>query len=233
MIRMWAWPARLPVTYGFAVSLIMVSSASFTAGSATAAEAAAAPAGAKPDLSKAQATATQVCAACHGADGNSVASANPNLAGQPAEYIALQLQHFKSGLRSNPVMAAMAAPLSPEDMQQLGVYYSQQKPKERTAKDPQLVKAAEPIFRGGDSARGLPACAACHSPDGAGIPARYPRLGGQYADYTYAQLRAFQSGARGMDKEGKDVNGGVMSAIAKRLTEPEMKALADYAAGLR
>lgn len=187
----------------------------------------------KLDLAKAQQTATQICAACHGADGNSSVSANPNLAGQQADYITLQLAHFKDGTRANPIMQGMAATLSDADMRALGVYFSQQKPKGLTAKDPMLVKAAQKIYRGGDQMTGVPACAACHSPDGAGIPKKFPRVAGQYADYTYAQLRAFKNGERGADKAGKDANGRIMATIANRMTDDQMKAVADYMAGLR
>ncbi len=188
---------------------------------------------AKPDLARAQQIVDQVCAACHGADGNSPTPINPNLAGQQADYITLQLSHFKAGIRQNPVMQGMAAPLTPEEMRALGVYFSRQKPKGLAARDAALVKTAQQIWRGGDAATSVPACASCHSPNGAGIPKRYPRLAGQYADYTYAQLKAFKSGERGLDKEGKDVNGRVMQAIAHNLSDDHMKALADYAAGLR
>ncbi len=190
-------------------------------------------ASAKPDLAKAQQIASQVCAACHGADGNSAAAANPNLAGQDADYITLQLAHFKAGVRVNATMQAMAATLSDADMQALGVYFEQQKPKGLAARDPALVKAAQPVWRGGDAANDVPACAACHSPTGAGIPKNFPRLAGQYADYTYAQLKAFKAGERGADAGGKDLNGRIMGAIAPKLSDAQMKALADYAAGLR
>jgi len=187
---------------------------------------------AKPDLAKAKQTVTTVCAACHGADGNSPSPANPNLAGQHADYLTLQLMHFKSGVRSNPIMAGMVANLSPEDMRALGVYFSQQTPKAGSARDPALVAAGQKLFRGGNAATGLPACAACHSPTGAGIPSRYPRLSWQYADYTFAQLKAFKAGERGTDKEGKDVSGKVMAQVASRMTEQEMRSVAEYAAGL-
>src|SRR5204862_1874057 len=118
-------------------------------------------------------------------------------------------------------------------MRALGVYFSQQKPKGLTAKDPALVKIAQKIYRGGDQATELPACAACHSPTGAGIPKNYPRVAGQYADYTYAQLKAFKTGERGADAAGNDFNGRVMNTIAQQLTDAQMKAVADYAAGLR
>ncbi len=190
------------------------------------------PAG-KPDLAKAESIVKEVCAACHGQDGNSATPVNPNLAGQHAEYITLQLTHFQAGIRVNPVMQGMAAPLKPEDMKALGIYFSQQKPKGLAAKDAALVTAGQKLYRGGDSSIGMPACAACHSPNGAGVPKNYPRLAGQYADYTYAQLKAFRTGERGADKEGKDTNGKIMAAIAARMTETEMKALAEYTSGLR
>ena len=190
-------------------------------------------AAAQPDLAKAQQIVTQICAACHGADGNSAAPANPNLAGQGADYITLQLAHFKAGVRVNPTMQAMSATLSDEDMRALGAYYAQQKPKGLAAKDPSLVKVAQQLWRGGDAATGVPACASCHSPTGSGIPKSYPRLAGQYADYTYAQLKAFKTGERGADAAGKDVNGRVMHAIATKMSDEQMKAIADYAAGLR
>jgi cytochrome c553 len=188
--------------------------------------------GGKPDLAKAQQLVNTRCAACHGADGNSVASANPNLAAQHAEYISLQLSHFKDGIRSNAVMASMVGDLKPEDMKALGAYFAQQKPKGAAAKDASLIAMGQKLYRGGNASTGVPACAACHTPTGVGIPARYPRLSGQYADYTLAQLQAFKSGQRGVDKEGKDVNGRVMAQIAARMSEPEMRAVADYAAGL-
>ena len=188
---------------------------------------------AKVDVAKAQQIATQICAACHGPDGNSATSANPNLAGQHADYITVQLAHFKAGIRVNAIMQGMVANLSDDDIRALGVYFSQQKPRGLTAKDPALVKVGQKIYRGGDQARELPACAACHSPTGAGIPKNYPRVAGQYADYAYAQLKAFKSGDRGADKAGKDANGRIMSAIAEKMSDDQMKAVADYMAGLR
>ena len=194
---------------------------------------AAAEAVAKPDLAHAKQIVDTVCAACHGADGNSAAAANPNLAGQGATYITRQLQQFKAGVRVNPVMTAMAGSLTPDDMVALGIYYSQQKPKGGTAKDPALVKAGQSLYRGGMASTGLPACSSCHSPNGAGTPKNYPRLAGQFADYTYAQLKAFKMGDRGADKEGRDPQGRIMSAVAQKMSDEQMKALADYAAGLR
>lgn len=188
---------------------------------------------AKPDLAHAKQIAETVCAACHGADGNSAVPANPNLAGQGAEYITRQLEQFKAGVRTNPMMNAMVGNLTADDMVALGIYFSRQKPKGGSAKDPALVRAGQSLYRGGAAATGLPACAACHSPTGAGIPKNYPRLAGQYADYTYAQLKAFKAGERGADKDGKDPQGKIMSAVAQKMSDDQMKALADYAAGLR
>jgi cytochrome c553 len=211
----------------YALWLMAGSIACAATGVALAAETAA-----KPDLAKAKQIADQICAACHGADGNSPSPANPSLAGQQAAYITLQLQHFKSGVRSNPIMAGMVATLSPEDMQALGIFFSQQKPKAAGIRDRELALSGQKLFRGGNIASGLPACASCHSPDGAGVPSRYPRLGGQHADYALAQLKAFKAGERGMDKAGKDTNGRVMAQIAAKLSEKEMQALAQYTSGL-
>jgi cytochrome c553 len=188
---------------------------------------------AKPDLAKAQTIVNQVCAACHGVDGNSASPANPNLAGLPAEYITAQLAHFRAGIRANPVMLGMASTLSPDDMAAMGAYYSKQKSKGLAARDPELVKIGQAVYRGGDPAKGIPACSSCHGPNGAGMPKNYPRLAGQHGDYTYAQLKAFKAGERGADKDGKDVQGRTMVAIASRLTDMQMKALAEYTAGLR
>jgi cytochrome c553 len=118
-------------------------------------------------------------------------------------------------------------------MTALGLYFSKQKPKGLAAKDQALATAGQKLYRGGDSSIGMPACAACHSPNGAGVPKNYPRLAGQYSDYTFAQLKAFHAGERGADNAGKDVNGKVMATIAARMTDAEMKALAEYVSGLR
>lgn len=208
-----------------------IAAAAFCAFTASAQETA--QSAAAPNLKQAQQTAIQVCAACHGADGNSVASTNPNLAAQGADYITLQLAHFKAGVRVNATMQAMAASLSDADMTALGIYFSQQTSKGQGARDAALAEAGQRLWRGGDSESGVPACAACHSPDGAGVPKTFPRLSGQFADYTYSQLKAFQAGTRGADPGGKDVNGSIMHSIAQRMTDAQMKAVADYAAGLR
>lgn len=191
------------------------------------------PAAGAPDLARAQQIVSQVCAACHGADGNSPASANPSLAGQPADYITLQLAHFKAGIRPSPIMQPMAATLSDADMAALGAYFAQQQRKGQRAKDAAGVKVAQQLYRGGDAANAVPACASCHLANGAGLPKNFPRVAGQHADYSLAQLQAFKSGQRGNDKDGKDINGRIMASIAARLTDAQMKAVADYMAGLR
>jgi len=187
---------------------------------------------ATPDLARAQQIAQQVCTACHGADGNSPQAANPSIAGQGADYISRQLANYKSGVRVNAIMQAMAAPLALEEMVALGHYFARQKPRMVGAGDAQLARAGQTLFRGGNSA-GVPACAACHAPNGGGIPKNYPRLAGQHADYTYAQLKAFKAGERGADKDGKDVQGRIMADITQKMSDADMKATADYAAGLR
>jgi cytochrome c553 len=175
---------------------------------------------------------TQVCAACHGADGNSAQPANPTLAGQHAEYTLKQLVNFKSqdgkpADRGNPIMAGMVAPLSVDDMRNLAAYFESQKPQPRAARDPQLVKLGQAIYRGGAAARGIAACTACHGPTGAGIPAQFPRLAGQYVEYTTAQLKAFRSGERRNDPNR------MMRAVAEKLTDREIAAVAEYVSGLR
>ena len=188
---------------------------------------------AKPDLAKAQQTVSQVCAACHGTDGTSPTPANPSLAGMPADYITTQLAHFKAGIRVNAVMQGMAAPLSDADMAGLGAYFASQKPKIAGAKDAALARQGQKLWRAGDAANGIPACSACHGPAGAGLPKNFPRVGGQWADYTVAQLKAFRSGERGSDPAGKDRNGKIMAGVARGMTDAQMKAVAEYAQGLR
>lgn len=182
----------------------------------------------KADSAKGQKIASQVCVACHGADGNSAAPANPHLAGQHAEYIAKQLHDFKANKdRKNPVMMGMATPLSPDDIRDVSAYYAGQKPKPAAAKDKELVVLGQKIYRGGNAATGVPACAACHGPNGAGIPAQYPRLAGQFPEYTAAQLRAFRS-----EERANDAN-KMMRGVAARMTDREILAVSEYLAGLR
>jgi cytochrome c553 len=174
---------------------------------------------------KAANTAKSVCAACHGVDGNSAASTFPKLAGQQPAYIFKQLSNFKDGSRNNPIMKPIASALSADDMQALASYFGSQKTKDAGAKTNGPGSLGEKIYRGGIAANRVPACAACHSPNGVGIPVRFPRLAGQYADYTLAQLQAFSSGGR--------ANGAMMKTIASRMTAEEMAAVADYIQGLR
>ncbi|NBO76402.1 MAG: cytochrome c4 [Betaproteobacteria bacterium] len=191
------------------------------AGTALAASPAAAPA---PDLAKGQATAA-VCSACHTADGSRGSPANPILAGQHPEYLVKQLQEFKAGKRKNAIMAGFAATLSDEDMRNVAAFYASKQAKPGAAKDKDLAALGEKIYRGGIADRNIPACAGCHSPTGAGIPAQYPRVGGQHGDYTEAQLLAFRSGARG--------NSTQMMQIAAKMNDREIKAVSDYINGLR
>ena len=178
----------------------------------------------KPDLVKGQAS-YAVCASCHAADGNSGTPVNPKLAQQHPEYLVKQLQEFKSGKRANAVMAGFAAGLSEDDMKNISFWLASQKAKNGFAKDKELVALGERIYRGGVAERGITACAGCHSPNGAGIPAQYPRLGGQHAEYTASQLTQFRDGIR--------KNNLIMTQAAARLNDREIKALADYIAGLR
>ena len=195
--------------------------------SAVAAEVAAAPAAAPVNVQvrTAEQIVTGVCAACHGTDGNSLITLNPKLAGQHPEYIQKQLTEFKSGKRANAVMGGMAAGLSDADMKNLGVYFSGQKLTLGSAKTNGKGSLGEKIYRGGIVATGVPACAACHGAAGAGLPKQFPRLGGQHADYTLAQLRTFRTGER--------ANAPMMMAIAAKMTDAEMAAVADYMQGLR
>jgi cytochrome c553 len=180
---------------------------------------------AKPDLVKGEASFTAVCAACHGADGNSGTPVNPKLAQQHPEYLVKQLQEFKSGKRNNAVMKGFASALSDEDMRNISYWAAAKKAKTGFAKDKELVALGEKIYRGGVSDRQIPACASCHSPTGAGIPAQYPRLGGQHADYTIAQLTGFRDGTR--------KNSLQMTQVSAKLNDREIKAVSDYIAGLR
>jgi cytochrome c553 len=179
---------------------------------------------AKPDLAAGQAKATQMCVACHTADGSRGAPANPILQGQHADYLSKQLHEFKSGKRANAVMQGMAASLSDEDIRNVSAFYASKQAKPGAAKNKATVALGEKIWRGGLPDRNIPACAGCHGPNGAGIPSQYPRLAGQHADYTEAQLLAYRAGKRN--------NGAMMLGVAAKLSDTEIKAVADVAAGL-
>lgn len=189
----------------------------------------------KPDVAKGQAIATQVCAACHGPDGNSIAPANPNnpkLAGQIPEYLSKQLANFKprggnKPERENAIMAGMVANLSEPDLRSVAAFFAGQALKPASARDKQLAAEGQRLWRGGNAATGVPACAGCHGPAGAGMPAQYPRLSGQYGEYIEAQLKSFKAGQRANDPNR------MMRDVAERMSEREMRAVAEYAAALR
>jgi len=186
----------------------------------------------KGDPAKAQQIVNQVCVACHAADGNSPTPANPSLAGQHPEYTYKQLMNFKpqggkKAERENGVMAGMVASLSEDDMKNLAAYFAAQKAKPRTARDAALAKQGEAIYRGGILAKGVAACASCHAPNGAGMPAQFPRLAGQHAEYTAAQLKAFRGGQRANDA------GQMMRGVAAKMNDQEIAAVSEYIAGLR
>lgn len=194
--------------------------------------AAAAQAPAKPDVAKGQGIASQVCAACHAADGNSAAAANPKLAGQFYEYLQKQIVNFKAqdgkkAARDNAVMAGMVANLSLADVQNVAAFYASQKLKPAAAKDKELAALGQRVYRGGNVATGVAACAGCHGPSGAGIPAQYPRISGQFAEYIEVQLKAFRAGTRANDPNG------MMRGVAARMTDREIQGVAEYVAGLR
>jgi len=180
---------------------------------------------AKPDLAKGEASFGTVCVACHGPDGNSVLPIYPKLAQQHPEYLVKQLQEFKASKRANPIMLGFATMLSDEDMKNVSYWIAAKASKPGAAKDKELVALGERIYRGGIADRQVPACAGCHSPNGAGIPAQYPRLAGQNAEYAVIQLTAFRDGVRN--------NSLQMTQVAAKLNDREIKAVADYVAGLR
>jgi cytochrome c553 len=174
----------------------------------------------------------QVCAACHAADGNSVIPTNPVIAGQHAQYAFKQLTNFKSeggkpAERPSPVMTPIVAGLSRDDMANLALYFAGQEAKPRTARDPELVKLGQQIYRGGIVKKGVAACASCHGPNGAGIPAQFPRLAGQHAQYTADELKQFRAGERANDPNR------MMRLLAEKLSDREIMALAEYIQGLR
>jgi cytochrome c553 len=192
---------------------------------APAAKSMAAPKVVKPDLVKGAASYAAVCAACHGVDGNSGTPAYPKLSQQHPQYLVKQLQEYKSGKRANAVMSGFASTLSDDDMKNIAFWLASQKAKPGFSTDKELVALGERIYRGGIADRQVPACAGCHSPNGAGIPSQYPRLSGQHADYAVAQLVAFRDGVR--------KNNLVMSQVAAKMNDREIKAVSDYVAGLR
>jgi cytochrome c553 len=186
----------------------------------------------KADAARGQAIASTVCAACHGPDGNSPLAANPKLAGQHTEYLFKQMKNFKAAdgkqpERVNAIMNGMIAAYDEGQMRDMAAYFAAQAQKGETAKNRETVEFGQKLFRGGDQAKGLPACAGCHGPTGAGIPAQYPRIGGQFSEYLEAQLKTFREGSRANDPNK------MMRMIALKMTDAEIKAVSDYIAGLR
>lgn len=179
----------------------------------------------KPDLAKGAQLAA-ACSACHTYDGSRGQPTFPILQGQHKEYIYKQLSEYKSGKRVNAIMAGMAATLvTDEDMKNVAAFYESKKTPPGAAKSPETLKLAERLYKGGDQEREIPACAGCHSSNGAGIPIQNPRIGAQHAEYIETQLGYFRDGTR--------ANNAAMSWIAGRLTDKEIKALADYISVLR
>jgi len=164
------------------------------------------------------------CIACHGAAGNSSIAENPKLSGQHGAYIQKQLMDFKSGERKNAIMSAIAKGMTVEDMQNLNAYLAKSKPTPGAAKNKDSVELGKKIFRGGIAEKNVPACAACHSANGAGMPAQFPRLAGQHQTYTTAQLMAFRADTRKNEQ---------MNKIVKRMSDEEIQAVSDYVAGLK
>jgi cytochrome c553 len=188
--------------------------------------------GIKTDIAKGEQVAKQICVACHAADGNSAIAANPKLAGQFPEYLHKQLVNFKpqggkKAERDNAVMAGMVASLSDGDMRDVAAYYASQKLRPAAASSKELAAQGQKLWRGGNAANGVPACAGCHGPDGAGIPSQFPRLAGQFAEYVELQMKLFRASGRANDPNG------MMRGVAGRMSDQEIKAVAEYAAGLR
>jgi len=202
----------------------LVSSLLVAACFSTAAVASEAAPAAKVDAAKGGEISAAVCSACHTSDGSRGTPANPILQGQHPEYLVKQLTEFKSDKRQNAIMKGFASTLSEQDMKNVAAFYASKQAKPGAAKDKDLVTLGEKIYRGGIADRSVPACAGCHSPSGAGIPSQYPRLAGQHADYTESQLKAFRDGVR--------KNSGQMTGVAAKMNDREIKAVADYMAGL-
>jgi cytochrome c553 len=186
----------------------------------------------KGDPARGEPIASTVCAACHGPDGNSPAAANPKLAGQHPEYLFKQMKNFKAAdgqqpERVNAIMNGMIAAYDENQMRDIAAYFASKTQSGESAKNRETIEAGQKLYRAGDMSKGLPACAACHGPAGAGMPAQYPRIAGQFAEYTEAQLKAFRDGGRANDPNK------MMRMVALKMTDAEIKAVADYIAGLR
>ncbi len=185
----------------------------------------------KGDAARGQAIASTVCGACHAPDGNSTIAANPKLAGQHEAYLLKQMRNFKAAdgkqpERVNAVMNGMIAAFTDEQLLDMAAYFAAQKQSAGEAKNKATIELGQKIYRSGDLKKGLPACAGCHGPAGAGLPIQYPRIAGQHAEYTEAQLRGFRAEERANDPNK------MMRMVAIKMTDPEIKAVADYIAGL-
>jgi cytochrome c553 len=226
IVKSWGFAQEMPPDMtSLASAVLSACTGLLLAGSIATAFAEEAKPSVKPDLAKGQATSANVCAACHTNDGSRGSPANPILQGQHPEYLVKQLTEFKANKRVSPIMSGMAAALSVDDMKNVAAFYASKQAKPGFARNKDLVSLGEKIYRGGIIERSVPACAGCHSPDGAGIPAQYPRLAGQHSDYTEAQLVAFRGGVR--------TNSVVMTGVTAKMNDREIKAVADYMAGLR
>lgn len=165
------------------------------------------------------------CASCHGPSGNSLVPINPKLAGQHEAYVFKQLVNFSTGERNQPIMGMFAKLLTEADKKNVAAYLSTQAQQPGASKNKDIVDLGKKIFRGGIAEKGVAACAGCHGAAGAGIPGQYPRIAGQYQEYTVAQLGQFKAAAR--------KNNVPMMDLAKRMSEEEIQAVADYVAGLK
>lgn len=178
---------------------------------------------ASPCAADAQETVKTVCAACHGADGNSTDPRYPKLAGMDQEYLMRQLKAFASGKRREETMSAIVAGIDPNDFSKLAGYYGKLKPAPGKVNDSRLAAKGKALYEDGNTDSGVPACTGCHQSDGQGN-ARFPRLAGQHQAYTLKQLNDYKSGRRATDP--------LMTTVGKRLTADEIKAVAEYVAGL-
>ena len=179
---------------------------------------------AKPDLAKGATISATVCGACHTADGSRGIPTNPILQGQHVDYLVKQLTEFKSGKRDNAIMKPMASMLSDDDMRNVAAFYASKSAKPGQSKVKATVDLGQKIWRGGIAEKNVPACAGCHGPAGAGVPAQYARLGGQHAEYVSAELMLFRAGKR--------ANSTQMTTIAARMSDAEIAAVSDYVEGL-
>ena len=202
-------PARLLCLLGLGITIVTVTPSALAAGNVAAGKAKAG-----------------VCAGCHGTDGNGGGDPTwPKLAGQHEEYLVSQLEAFKSGKRKDPMMSPMATPLSKQDMENLAAYFASLSAKPGVARSKELVEQGKRLYRGGNAKVGVSACMSCHGPSGHGIPPRFPRVSSQSAAYTEKQLKLFRAETRQSDAE-------MMTRIAQRMTDAEIKAVSEYMAGL-